>query len=69
MKWNDISAHEKGRVLNTIGVTMCAGLAVIASITVLVIALLFAPWIIKIAAGIILLSCAFLAGGAYYETR
>ncbi len=69
MKWNDMSTHEKGRTLSVIGVTMCVGLAVIASIAVLVIALLFAPWIIRVAAGITLLSCAFLAGGAYYETR
>ena len=69
MKWNDMSTHEKGHTLNAIGVAMAVGLAVITSITVLVIALLFAPWPIKAVAGIVLLSSAFLAGGAYYETR
>ena len=69
MKRNDMSTYEKGCTLNAIGIAMGVGVAVASSITVLVVAILFAPWPIKVAAGIVMLYSAFLAGAAYYETR
>ena len=69
MKWNDMLIHEKGRILNAVGIAVVIVLAMAASVGVLLAAILLAPWPIKVAAGVILVSSALVAVGSYCETR